>query len=166
MQVCGARSFVVLHVCILTPASRLRAQAQNIRESLAEAGVDNIKVTIGLRKESPSWKEAEATGFKAEDGTLGEVFDVVSSSDLVVLLISDAAQVGCGRPRPFVCVCVCVRVCVCLCVCVCMVADCPLLSFSGAGEFSGEEKRGTSRHVSHAFFPLLWCLLQLTMFKT
>lgn len=29
------------------------------------------------------------------DGTLGEVFDVISKSDMVVLLISDAAQVGC-----------------------------------------------------------------------
>lgn len=68
------------------------AQAQNMRESLAEAGSD-IKVTIGLRPESPSWKEAEAVGFTPSTGTLGEVFEVVSSSDMVVLLISDAAQV-------------------------------------------------------------------------
>ncbi|KAF5833673.1 hypothetical protein DUNSADRAFT_9943 [Dunaliella salina] len=67
------------------------AQAQNMRESLAEAGSD-IKVTIGLRPDSPSWKDAEAVGFTPSNGTLGEVFDVVSSSDMVVLLISDAAQ--------------------------------------------------------------------------
>lgn len=52
------------------------------------------QVTIGLRPDSPSVAEAEACGFKKSDGTLGDVFDVVSSSDLVVLLISDAAQVG------------------------------------------------------------------------
>ncbi len=68
------------------------AQAQNMRESLAEAGSD-IKVTIGLRPDSPSWKDAESVGFTTKDGTLGEVFDVVSQSDMVVLLISDAAQV-------------------------------------------------------------------------
>jgi ketol-acid reductoisomerase len=63
-----------------------------MRESFAEAGLD-IKVTIGLRPDSPSMVEADACGFKKADGTLGDVFDVVSSSDLVVLLISDAAQV-------------------------------------------------------------------------
>ena len=68
------------------------AQAQNMRESLAEAGSD-VKVTVGLRPDSPSWKEAEAVGFTPSTGTLGEVFEVVSSSDMVVLLISDAAQV-------------------------------------------------------------------------
>lgn len=72
--------------------SQAPAQAQNMRESFAEAGLD-IKVTIGLRADSPSMAEAEACGFKKSDGTLGDVFDVVSSSDLVVLLISDAAQV-------------------------------------------------------------------------
>lgn len=72
--------------------SQAPAQAQNMRESFAEAGLD-IKVTIGLRPDSPSMVEADACGFKKADGTLGDVFDVVSSSDLVVLLISDAAQV-------------------------------------------------------------------------
>jgi hypothetical protein len=67
-----------------------------MRESFAEAGLD-IKVTIGLRADSPSMAEADACGFKKSDGTLGDVFDVVSSSDLVVLLISDAAQVRTGR---------------------------------------------------------------------
>ena len=32
-------------------------------------------------------------GFTEADGTLGEVFDVIASSDMVILLISDAAQV-------------------------------------------------------------------------
>ena len=69
------------------------AQAQNIRDSLEEAGEKGIKVAIGLRKGSPSWEEAEACGFSTVDGSLGEVFDVIAQSDLVILLISDAAQV-------------------------------------------------------------------------
>jgi ketol-acid reductoisomerase len=67
-----------------------------MRDSFEAAGLD-IKVTIGLRADSPSCTEAEACGFKRADGTLGDVFDVVSSSDLVVLLISDAAQVRGAR---------------------------------------------------------------------
>jgi ketol-acid reductoisomerase len=63
-----------------------------LKESLEEAGSD-IKVAIGLRKGSPSEAEARACGFSEKDGTLGEVFDVVSSSEFVILLISDAAQV-------------------------------------------------------------------------
>lgn len=68
------------------------AQAQNLRESLEEVGSD-IKVTVGLRKGSASEEEARACGFTEEAGTLGEVFDMVSTSELVILLISDAAQV-------------------------------------------------------------------------
>lgn len=49
-------------------------------------------MVIGLRPDSPSCEEARAVGFSEADGTLGEVFDVISSSDMVVLLISDAAQ--------------------------------------------------------------------------
>lgn len=85
--------------------SQAPAQAQNMRDTFKDAGLD-IKVTIGLRADSPSVAEAEACGFKRSDGTLGDVFDVVASSDLVVLLISDAAQVGAGacssshKPQP------------------------------------------------------------------
>lgn len=78
--------------------SQAPAQAQNLRDSMKEAGL-NIPVVIGLRPDSPSWGEAEAVGFSKKDGTLGEVFDVVAKSDLVILLISDAAQVraaACG----------------------------------------------------------------------
>lgn len=72
--------------------SQAPAQARNIRESLQEAGLgDQIKVVIGLRPESPSNEEARQVGFTEADGTLGEVFDVISSSDFVVLLIADAA---------------------------------------------------------------------------
>jgi ketol-acid reductoisomerase len=65
------------------------AQAQNLRESLA--GTD-IQVTVGLRSGSSALVDARAAGFNEDDGTLGEMFEVISSSDLVILLISDAAQ--------------------------------------------------------------------------
>jgi ketol-acid reductoisomerase len=71
--------------------SQAPAQAQNLRDSIAEAGLD-IKVSIGLRAGSKSTEEARQCGFKEDDGTLGEVFDIIPKSDLVVLLISDAAQ--------------------------------------------------------------------------
>lgn len=65
------------------------AQAQNLRDSLVGT---NITVKIGLRKNSSSWSKAEAAGFKESNGTLGEMFDIIKQSDLVILLISDAAQ--------------------------------------------------------------------------
>ncbi|KAK3161436.1 hypothetical protein QOZ80_1BG0077060 [Eleusine coracana subsp. coracana] len=67
------------------------AQAQNLRDSLAEAKSD-IVVKIGLRKGSKSFEEARAAGFTEESGTLGDIWETVSSSDLLLLLISDAAQ--------------------------------------------------------------------------
>ncbi len=66
------------------------AQAQNLRDSLE--GTD-ITVKVGLREGSPSWAKAEAAGFTAQNGTLGEMMSVIRESDLVILLISDAAQV-------------------------------------------------------------------------
>jgi ketol-acid reductoisomerase len=65
------------------------AQAQNLRNSLE--GTD-IVVKIGLRPGSKSAQEASAVGFSEASGTLGETFEVVRESDLVLLLISDAAQ--------------------------------------------------------------------------
>jgi ketol-acid reductoisomerase len=93
----------IKQVGVIGWGSQAPAQAQNMRDSFEAAGLD-IKVTIGLRADSPSCTEAEACGFKRADGTLGDVFDVVSSSDLVVLLISDAAQVrkgGCWKCGSF-----------------------------------------------------------------
>jgi ketol-acid reductoisomerase len=77
------------------------AQAQNLRDSLDGA----VKVVVGLRSGSPSYTAARAAGFREEDGTLGEMFEVIEASDMVVLLISDAAQVDLhekifGRLRP------------------------------------------------------------------
>lgn len=48
---------------------------------------------IGLRKGSKSTEDARAVGFTEESGTLGDVLETVAESDLVLLLISDAAQV-------------------------------------------------------------------------
>ncbi len=64
------------------------AQAQNLRESLAGTG---IKVVVGLRENSGSIPSAEAAGFTREAGTLGEMYQVIAESDMVLLLIADAA---------------------------------------------------------------------------
>ncbi|EEE56315.1 hypothetical protein OsJ_05401 [Oryza sativa Japonica Group] len=66
------------------------AQAQNLRDSIAQVKSD-IVVKIGLRKGSKSFDEARAAGFSEESGTLGDIWETVSGSDLVLLLISDAA---------------------------------------------------------------------------
>jgi ketol-acid reductoisomerase len=71
--------------------SQAPAQGQNLKDTLKEIGSD-IKVKVGLRKSSPSWKAAEAVGFTEADGALGVQEDVIKESDLVMLLISDAAQ--------------------------------------------------------------------------
>lgn len=65
------------------------AQAQNLRDSLA--GTD-IRVKVGLRPGSSSAAQAASVGFTEQNGTLGEMFQVIRESDLVLLLISDAAQ--------------------------------------------------------------------------
>ncbi|WP_367325125.1 ketol-acid reductoisomerase [Streptomyces sp. HUAS ZL42] len=65
-----------------------RAQARNVRDSLAGTG---IRVAVGLRPGSPSAADARAHGFTEDDGTLGDWLDVTADSDLVILLIADAA---------------------------------------------------------------------------
>lgn len=69
--------------------SQAPAQAQNLKDTLADK---DITVSIGLREGSPSIADARAVGFSEEAGTLGEMYKVISESDLVILLISDAAQ--------------------------------------------------------------------------
>lgn len=64
------------------------AQAQNLRDSLGDA----VRVAVGLRRGSASWDTAVQAGFSPEDGTLGEMFDVIRDSDMVILLISDGAM--------------------------------------------------------------------------
>jgi ketol-acid reductoisomerase len=61
----------------------------NLRESLAGS---DIEMSVGLRRGSRSWDLAEARGFQVR-----EMFDVISSSQLVLLLIADAAQVALYR---------------------------------------------------------------------
>src|SRR5207245_10112936 len=65
------------------------AQAQNLRESLAGTG---IRVKVGLRAGSDSIANVEKAGFTEANGTRGEMYEVIAGSDLVLLLISDAAQ--------------------------------------------------------------------------
>jgi ketol-acid reductoisomerase len=67
------------------------AQAQNLRESLEGTG---ITVKVGLRRGSESMKQAEAAGFTNANGTLGEMYEVIKTSDFTILLISDGAQAG------------------------------------------------------------------------
>lgn len=71
--------------------SQSPAQAQNLRDSLAEVGSD-VTVSVGLREGSASFVQARECGFTEDAGTLGEMWDVIAQSDLVCLLISDAAQ--------------------------------------------------------------------------
>ncbi len=65
------------------------AQAQNLRDSLEDT---DITVRVGLRKGSSSWSKAESAAFTEKNGTLGEMYEVIADSDIVLLLISDAAQ--------------------------------------------------------------------------
>ena len=69
--------------------SQAPAQAQNLRDSLIDT---DIRVKIGLRQRSPSIDEAKRAGFSDSNNSLGEMFHVINESDLVLLLISDAAQ--------------------------------------------------------------------------
>jgi ketol-acid reductoisomerase len=66
------------------------AQAQNLRDTFESIGLP-ITVKVGLRSGSRSMQEARKAGFSEEKGTLGEMLDVIAESDLVLLLISDAA---------------------------------------------------------------------------
>jgi len=72
------------------------AQAQNLRDSFKDAGMD-VKVAIGLRPGSRSFDEAKKAGFTEADGSLGEMYNVIKESDMVILLISDGAQAGCYK---------------------------------------------------------------------
>lgn len=65
------------------------AQAQNLRDTLEGS---STRVKIGLRPGSASMDEARAAGFTEENGTLGEMMETIRESDIVLLLISDAAQ--------------------------------------------------------------------------
>ena len=51
-----------------------------------------IKVKVGLREGSSSFRRSEKVGFTRANDTLGEMYQVISESDLILLLIADAAQ--------------------------------------------------------------------------
>ena len=80
----------VKQIGIIGWGSQGPAQAQNLRDSLE--GTD-IKVKVGLwEKAEGEFAAAEAKGFTRDSGTLGEMYQVISESDLSIILISDAAQ--------------------------------------------------------------------------
>jgi ketol-acid reductoisomerase len=79
----------VRQIGVLGWASQGPAQAQNLRDSLDGTG---IRVKVGLRAGSNSMEQARQAGFTEASGTLGEMFAVIQESDLVLLLIADAAQ--------------------------------------------------------------------------
>jgi len=81
----------IKQVGVIGWGSQAPAQGQNMADTLKEIGSD-INVKVGLRKTSPSWKAAQAVGFTEDKNTLGTQDDVIKESDLVMLLISDAAQ--------------------------------------------------------------------------
>jgi ketol-acid reductoisomerase len=78
----------VRQIGVIGWSSQGPAQAQNLRESLAGSP---IKVKVGLRQGSASAAAAEKAGFTAANGTLGEMYQVIGESDLVLLLIADGA---------------------------------------------------------------------------
>src|SRR5882757_3193373 len=79
----------VKQIGVIGWGSQGQAQAQNLRESLEGTG---IKVKVGLRAGSSSIKAAREAGFTEQKGTLGDMFDTIAESEMVLLLISDAAQ--------------------------------------------------------------------------
>src|SRR4029453_5053492 len=85
-----ARGFEgVAQIGVIGWGSQGPAQAQNLRESLEGPGV---RVKVCLRPGSRSMDDGRGAGFAEANGTLGEMFAVIGESDLVLLLIADAAQ--------------------------------------------------------------------------
>ena len=79
----------VRQIGVIGWGSQAPAQAQNLRDSLEGTP---IQVKVGLRPGSKSMTQAREAGFSEDKGTLGEMFEVIKESDMVLLLISDAAQ--------------------------------------------------------------------------
>ena len=71
--------------------SQAPAQTLNIIDSLKDT---YINVKVGLRDNSKSITDVEKNGLTRENNRLGEMYDVISESDLVLYLISDYAQVN------------------------------------------------------------------------
>jgi len=79
----------VRQIGVIGWGSQAPAQALNLRDSLGDAP---IRIAVGLRAGSQSVAKARDAGFREDEGTLGDMFEVIRGSDLVLLLISDAAQ--------------------------------------------------------------------------
>ena len=90
-QICTAAGGLegIKQIGVIGWGSQGPAQAQNLRESLDGMG---IRVKVGLRPNSGSARQAQEAGFTEANGTLGEMYDVIRESDMVLLLIADAAQ--------------------------------------------------------------------------
>ena len=69
-----------LRVTIIGYGSQGHAHANNLRDS-------GVNITVGLRKDSSSWKKAEASGFKVSC-----IPESVKESDLVMILAPDEFQ--------------------------------------------------------------------------
>ena len=71
-------------------------QAWNSRHSETPFEAQQVLVTVPASFDAVAreltLKAAEQAGFTEDDGTLGEMLDVVAKSDLAILLISDAAM--------------------------------------------------------------------------
>ena len=80
----------VEQIGVLGWGPQARAQAMNLRDALRGS---DVTIAVGLRPGSSSRDDARAAGFTEETGTLGHLMDVAAASDLVLLLVSDAAQV-------------------------------------------------------------------------
>ncbi len=89
-------------IVVLGWGSQGPAQGPNLHESMEESAINLANkgknntcipvVSIGLREGSSSFAKAEKAGFSKKDGTLGEMFTMIKDADLVIVLISDAAQ--------------------------------------------------------------------------
>ena len=80
----------VSQIAVIGWSSQGPAQAQNLRDSLEVAGADT-SVVVGLRRGSRSVAEAEKAGFSERDGTLLTPDRALNSSQMSLMLISDAA---------------------------------------------------------------------------
>jgi len=71
--------------------SQASAQTLNIIDSLKDTYID---VRVGLRENSTSINDVKKNGLTFKNDKLGEMYDVVAKSDLVICLVSDYAQVN------------------------------------------------------------------------
>jgi len=77
-------------ILVVGYGSQAPSQASNLVKTLEGS---EVKVSIGLREGSKSFDDAVKAGFSVANGTLGEMYSMIPKYDMVILLISDAAQV-------------------------------------------------------------------------